>query len=114
MLATIHPNTNTSSHPLVNFWISTYDFKHACTSSCRLERDDLSDDEVLESGEEGSDDEGESRAVKNTISATRAATVGGVTSRMRARAKTIDSTLKPMSRLHLYDYQTWRMEVSSK
>ena len=80
----------------------------------RLERDDLSDDEVLESGEEGSDDEGDSRAVKDTISATRAATVGGITSRMRARAKTIDSTLKPMSRLHLYDYQTWRMEVSSR
>ena len=85
---------------------------HVSYFKCRLERDDLSDDEVWESGEEGSDDEGD-RAVKNTISATRAATVGGVTSRMRARAQTIDSTLKPMSRLHLYDYQTWRMEVSN-
>ena len=79
-----------------------------CT--CSIERDDLSDDEVWESGEEGSDDEGD-KAIKKTISATKAATVGGITSRMRARAKTIDSTLKPMSRLHLYDHQTWRMEV---
>ena len=76
-----------------------------------LEHDDLSDDEVWESGEDDSDDETNDKAVKRTISATKAVTVGGASFRMRGRAKTIDSTLKPMSRLHLYDHQTWRMEV---
>ena len=79
---------------------------------CSLEHDELSDDEVWDSAEDDSSDDEAHKAVKKTISATKAETIAGVTGRMRARAKTIDSTLKPTSRLHLYDHQTWRMEVS--
>ena len=95
--------------PEVSPTVYMYILYHSC--ACRLEQDELSDDEVWDSGEEDSGDESGDKAVKRTISATKAATLGGASTRMRGRAKTIDSTLKPMSRLHLYDHQTWRMEV---
>jgi hypothetical protein len=68
------------------------------TSPPRLERDDLSDEEVCEDAEDNSDNEDDE-----------AGAVGGA--RPKAKYVCADSSLKPSARLQLYNNQVWRMEV---
>lgn len=67
----------------------------------RLERDELSDDELCEAAEVDIEDDDDDDNDKGAV--------GGA----RARAYTCaESGLKPSARMRLYDNQEWRLEVS--
>lgn len=66
----------------------------------RLERDELSDDELCEAEEADDDDDDDE-----------AGAVGGAVGRRR-RYTCAETGLKPSARLRLYENQEWRMEVS--
>lgn len=73
--------------------------------ACRLERDDLSDNELCENAEEEiSDSEDDD---EDGVGA-RGGAKGGAKTKKYVCA---DSSLKPSARLRLYDNQEWRIEV---